>query len=255
MNKAFSLVELSIVLVILGLLTGGILAGQSLIRASEIRSVTTQFSQYVTAVQTFRDKYMALPGDMKNASSFWGALGTGTCPTGTGTGTQTCDGDGDGQIDPTGNVSRYGEDFTFWQHLGNAGLIEGSYTGKSGSASSLDATIGVNSPASKVSSAGWGVLYVGTSSGSTFWFDGAYSNVLRMGSKNADGSLKNPMFKAEEAWGVDTKLDDGKPGVGYVVVNSYSSCTDAANSAATGASYLLSSTASNICTPAYRNSF
>ena len=73
MKKAFSLVELSIVLVILGLLVGGILTGQSLIRAAELRSVTTEFSQYQTAVMTFRDKYFAIPGDMKNARDFWGA--------------------------------------------------------------------------------------------------------------------------------------------------------------------------------------
>ena len=71
--RAFSLVELSIVLVILGLLTGGILAGQSLIRAAELRAVTTEYQRYVAAVQTFRDKYMALPGDMPNAIAFWGA--------------------------------------------------------------------------------------------------------------------------------------------------------------------------------------
>ena len=53
MTKAFSLVELSIVLVILGLLTGGILAGQNLIRAAELRSVITEFKTYQTAVMTF----------------------------------------------------------------------------------------------------------------------------------------------------------------------------------------------------------
>ena len=72
MRSGFSLVELSIVLVILGLLTGGILAGQNLIRAAELRSVTTQFQNYHAAVMTFRDKYFALPGDMANAEDFWG---------------------------------------------------------------------------------------------------------------------------------------------------------------------------------------
>ena len=73
-KQGFSLVELSIVLVILGLLTGGILTGQSLIRAAELRSVTTEFQKYQTAMMTFRDRYMALPGDMRNATAFLGSF-------------------------------------------------------------------------------------------------------------------------------------------------------------------------------------
>ncbi|PZU43073.1 MAG: prepilin-type cleavage/methylation domain-containing protein, partial [Sphingomonas sp.] len=66
-THGFSLVELSIVLVILGLLTGGILGGQSLIRAAEIRSIGVDFNRFSTATYTFRDKYMGLPGDITNA--------------------------------------------------------------------------------------------------------------------------------------------------------------------------------------------
>jgi prepilin-type N-terminal cleavage/methylation domain-containing protein len=61
MKAAFSLVELSIVLVILGLLTGGILTGQNLIRAAELRAVVTEFNRYQTAVRTFEDKYSPFP--------------------------------------------------------------------------------------------------------------------------------------------------------------------------------------------------
>lgn len=74
-TRGFSLVELSIVLVILGLLTGGILAGQSLIRAAELRSYITDVQRYPAAVNAFKDKYFAYPGDMANATKFWGALG------------------------------------------------------------------------------------------------------------------------------------------------------------------------------------
>lgn len=73
--RGFSLVELSIVLVILGLLTGGILSGQSLIRAAELRSVVTDIQQIQTSIYSFRDRYMALPGDMKDATDFWGIAG------------------------------------------------------------------------------------------------------------------------------------------------------------------------------------
>ena len=64
-QRGFTLVELSIVLVILGLLVGGVLSGQSLIRAAELRAVSTEHSKFVTAMNSFRDKYFAAPGDMK----------------------------------------------------------------------------------------------------------------------------------------------------------------------------------------------
>jgi prepilin-type N-terminal cleavage/methylation domain-containing protein len=83
-KSAFSLVELSIVLVILGLLVGGVLAGQSLIRAAQLRAVTAQVGQYAAASKTFRDKYFALPGDLPNATSFWPVNPSG-CPAGGGT--------------------------------------------------------------------------------------------------------------------------------------------------------------------------
>jgi hypothetical protein len=133
---AFSLVELSIVLVILGLLVGGILAGQSLIRASEIRSMATDVTNYAVAIQTFRDKYMALPGDMPNAVAFWGAADgagagmTAACAT-TDSRTladprATCNGNGDGRVD---YVTQSEETKRAWQHLANAGLISGRYSG------------------------------------------------------------------------------------------------------------------------------
>ena len=64
-RDAFSLVELSIVLVILGLLVGGVLSGQALIQAAQLRAVSEEYTKYTTAALTFRDKYLATPGDMK----------------------------------------------------------------------------------------------------------------------------------------------------------------------------------------------
>lgn len=118
--RGFSLVELSIVLVILGLLTGGILTGQSLIRASELRSITTEYNRYIAAAQTFRDKYFALPGDMANATAFWGAAHAtpATCKTTASSSALTCNGNADGFIQ--GVVATSNESFRFWQHLANA---------------------------------------------------------------------------------------------------------------------------------------
>jgi prepilin-type N-terminal cleavage/methylation domain-containing protein len=132
-NAGFSLVELSIVLVILGLLVGGVLTGKSLIRAAELRSVTTDQQRFVAAAQIFREKYQAFPGDMTNATAFWGTAAA--CP-GTylqpSTDATTCNGNGDGGV--RGDTTGSNESFRFWQQLANAGLIEGQYSGVTGSA-------------------------------------------------------------------------------------------------------------------------
>src|SRR4051794_31617755 len=134
MQRGFSLLELSIVLVIIGLITGGIMAGRQMVRAAELRSVMSDLSKYQTTVNTFREKYQGLPGDMKNAESYWGTA-SGGCPDGAGTGTQTCNGNGNNQVEGITSVADPYETFRFWQHLANAGLVEGQYTGVTGGAS------------------------------------------------------------------------------------------------------------------------
>jgi prepilin-type N-terminal cleavage/methylation domain-containing protein len=69
-EKAFTLIELSIVLVIIGLITGGILTGQTLIAAARVRSMITQLDRFNLAVTTFRGKYDCLPATCTNPSSF-----------------------------------------------------------------------------------------------------------------------------------------------------------------------------------------
>ena len=249
MNRAFSLVELSIVLVILGLLTGGILAGQSLIRAAELRSVTTQFNQYMAATQTFRDKYMALPGDMTNATRFWGAAHAtpATCRTTASTSALTCDGNGDGNTVDNGTTSN--ESYRFWQQLANAGLLEGSYSGITQGTTTFSSTA-ANSPAGKLGNSYWFVWNWAPMTGSGRVFDGIYANYFSLGGIIVNSYPYTNIFKPEEAWNIDTKIDDGKPGVGKVVgagFSSLSECTTATGSAAAqsaslSADYLLTST-------------
>jgi len=246
MRYAFSLIELSIVLVILGLLTGGILAGQSLIRASELRNVGIEANRFITATHAFRDKYFALPGDMNNAIQFWGVAagnGTGndaTCRSAVSTDAKTCNGNGDGQIlSSTGS----NEPFRYWQHLANAGLIEGQYTGQASSSAFLP---NKDVPGSKIdSTSAWTMTYNGIKTGSANLFDGDYGNSFSLYQGNA---TRYGNLTPSEAWNLDTKSDDGKPGTGKVIANlgsAYSSagtsCTDAANSTVTSASYNLQS--------------
>src|ERR1700756_2788750 len=90
-KSGFTLIEMSIVLVIIGLIIGGILTGQDLINAAAIRAQISQIEKYNTAVNTFYGKYGYLPGDIPDpqASSF------GFSPRGTLTG----QGDGNGIIE------------------------------------------------------------------------------------------------------------------------------------------------------------
>ena len=72
-RAGFTLIELSIVLVIVGLIIGGILVGQQLIHAAQIRQQAKQFELINAGVNTFRTKYNCLPGDCPDATQFFGA--------------------------------------------------------------------------------------------------------------------------------------------------------------------------------------
>ncbi len=62
-EKGFTLVELAIVLVIIGLLIGGILVAQSMINTQKVQAFCRQIAQFDAAVATFRDKFRSVPGD------------------------------------------------------------------------------------------------------------------------------------------------------------------------------------------------
>ncbi|MFZ4541987.1 MAG: type II secretion system protein [Rickettsiales bacterium] len=234
-NSAFSLVELSIVLVILGLLVGGILSGQALIRAAELRSIATDYSRYISASHTFRDKYFSPPGDMANATAFWGTKAN--CGAASPGATGTCNGNSDGFVNMAAAAGQTGESFMAWQHLTNAGLIEGQYTGVAGPGATTDADYGTNAPRSKLSNGGW-QLGARTSyiTGSGVNFDGFWRTWLLISADNNLGG--DPLFSPEEAWNIDTKIDDGKPGRGKAITR-YSNCTNAANGADLDAAYLF----------------
>ena len=244
-SSAFSLVELSIVLVILGLLVGGILSGQALIRAAELRSVTTQYQKYIAATNSFKDKYFSLPGDMPNAESFWGQLSpvNATCYNTASTSALTCNGDGDGNISVTGTRSR--EIFRYWQHLANAGLAEGQYSGTKASVSDWSAVPGTNSPLSKLAGGTWEVLtkYDVVPQG------GFYLNIFQPNNSTnwlafvSVPAPTSPILKPEEAWNIDAKLDDGLPGTGRITTfNNTQQSTCASSDVAASATYQLTQT-------------
>src|SRR5580693_9186033 len=72
LTAGFTLIELSIVLVIIGLIIGGVLVGQDLINAAQARAIITDIERFNTAANTFESKYGCLPGDCVNATNFFG---------------------------------------------------------------------------------------------------------------------------------------------------------------------------------------
>src|SRR5437762_14213912 len=68
-EAGFTLVEIAIVLVIIGLLLGGILKGQEMITQAKIKNVINDFNGIAVAVTSYQDRYRALPGDDANATT------------------------------------------------------------------------------------------------------------------------------------------------------------------------------------------
>ncbi|MBA2592531.1 MAG: prepilin-type N-terminal cleavage/methylation domain-containing protein [Pseudomonadota bacterium] len=116
----FTLVEIAIVLVIIGLLLGGILKGQELITSARVRNLADQGAAVQAAYYGFVDRYRAIPGDM-SAANACAAIGTAVltgCNTNPG-------GDANGRIDS----GDFGEAAAVWAHLSAAGFLQGTYLG------------------------------------------------------------------------------------------------------------------------------
>src|SRR5688572_11936468 len=128
MKRGFTLIELSIVLVIIGLIVGSIAGSQVMIANAQLRSGVAQLESYNQAVYTFKNKFGCLPGDCINSLTFGGATVVGYCDNGNGDGqlNDGCDGGGR-TYDIKTSVSS--EAWNFWYALGNTRLIEGSYPG------------------------------------------------------------------------------------------------------------------------------
>jgi prepilin-type N-terminal cleavage/methylation domain-containing protein len=215
-ESGFTLIELSIVLVIIGLIVGGVVVGRSLIAAATVRAQISQIERYDAAVNTFRGKYNAIPGDMNIASATQFGFTVGTGCTG-GQGTR----DGNGLIDGGAAPNQYsqggGETGLFWQDLSAAGLIDATIPnsgaapmGCSGCPAIPIANLGEYFPPAKIADTTY--LYVYEYQGSN------WSGISRLNAVQACGNLDNPagFIPVIQAYNIDKKIDDGLPESGNV---------------------------------------
>lgn len=116
-QSGFTLVEIAIVLVIIGLLLGGILKGQEMIVQAKIKNAMADFSGISAAYHGYQDRYRALPGDDSGAAGRW------TSPT------TAVSGSGDGVVLGLYNSgTATDESRLWWDHLRRAGFVAGSGT-------------------------------------------------------------------------------------------------------------------------------
>jgi len=117
-ESGFTLVEIAIVLVIIGLLLGGILKGQEMIKSARARNLADLSTDIPAAYYGFIDRYNRVPGDW-NAAEASDALGA----------TVNAGGNDNGRIDNPAGATAFAEPNALWEHLSKAGFIEGAYTG------------------------------------------------------------------------------------------------------------------------------
>jgi prepilin-type N-terminal cleavage/methylation domain-containing protein len=234
-SSGFTLVELSIVLVIIGLIVGGVVGGKSLIRSAQVSSIAVDIQKVRTAVNAYKLQYDWIPGDHPEAEEYFGGLGCAD------SGSNPCSGDGDGWLNDPGGLrgspTSNDEGFRAWQHLTLAKVYPGSYEGHTTIGVLLDITV----PSIRIADAG-------------LWFRGyeeifgSGNNFLRIGGRMpTDGRWPwSGFLKPGEAKNLDKKLDDGVANTG--ILKAFDGTSEPFNSCTghswddSGGDYILSRT-------------
>lgn len=208
-QRGFTLIELSIVLVIIGLIVGGVLMGRDLIKAAEDQKIATFMQEFHSKWNTFKLKYNCVPGDCATATELFGTY-AGGCPSASARRYEgTCDGDGDGKLrwqSPNEGINGY----TF-DHLYHAELIDFGYD------------YGAGAPYYASSLLAQSHMFVGSNSSERpSLYNGATlrdgTNALQI-TRQQNYTPSQPLvaiISPARLFRVDSKIDDGLPGGGAV---------------------------------------
>ncbi len=205
-QRGFTLIELSIVLLIIGVLASGVLTGQSLMKQARLHRAVAEFAAIKTSLNVFQTKYNALPGDFVGAEAYW--------PTGQWAAPWAQAGrlaNGDGKWGSGG--SAFYEGLWAWQQMARADIIPGPYTDPATSATDENFTFlrpVKNMFSSRISGGGYLLLadkdWLGEEG-----IDGTLGNYILLADFTNDKSwdAQNLLLSADDARTLDAKMDDG----------------------------------------------
>jgi prepilin-type N-terminal cleavage/methylation domain-containing protein len=222
-ETGFTLVELAIVMIIIGLLIGGVLQGQKLIENARVKSTITAVDGYKTALYTFRSTYGGMPGDLTGAATRLQGCAAGNannCAGGNGNAIIGNVIGGVTALEVGLDVSNNPENVLAWKHMALANLITG--VNPSASIAANNFAWGESHPASSWGG-GWTIVYANDRG------DNTYGHALRL-HRDPNGNILNQrgihILTAAQAANIDRKLDDGHSNTGWVQSEYFGSYCD-----------------------------